>query len=401
MKLFRSLAPLALAAALLAACGGGDPDVPGSGSPAGAPTARGNFTALISFGDSLSDVGAYTPAPAAFGIQGGKFTTNGPAGTVWVENLAASLGLLVTPGEVGFNGQSVKCPAALQSNVPAIQRSCTAYGQGGARVTNPNGIGRDPVTGAGALTVPVVEQIANHLANPAFNGRFADTDLIMVYAGNNDVFVQFGTFAAKAGQIQAQAGAGQITPEQAQALLFQAQTEAQEAMKTAAIELATLVKTQILAKGGKYVAVMTLSDIAETPFGNSPQVAPARTVLTDLSRIFNLWLRDQLTGQPVQIIDTFAMFKELNANATALGFTNTTLPACDAAKIAAATVTQDAPDGAITDGSSLFCSPTMLRDTPQASATTWFFADSVHPTTGGHKAISDAFTAQLRAFGWI
>jgi phospholipase/lecithinase/hemolysin len=37
----------------------------------------------------------------------------------------------------------------------------------------------------------------------------------------------------------------------------------------------------------------------------------------------------------------------------------------------------------------------------QASATTWFFADSVHPTTGGHKAISDAFTAQLRAFGWI
>lgn len=401
MKLFRSLAPVALAAALLAACGGGDPDVPGSGSPAGAPTTRGNFTALISFGDSLSDVGAYSPAPAAFGIQGGKFTTNGPTGTVWVENLATSLGLLVTPGEVGFNGQSVKCPAALQSTVPAIQRSCTAYGQGGARVTNPNGIGRDPATGAGALTVPVVTQIANHLANPTFGGRFADTDLIMVYAGNNDVFVQFGTFATKAGQIQAQAAAGQITADQANALLFQAQTEAQEAMKTAAIELATLVKTQILAKGGKYVAVMTLSDIADTPFGNSPQVAPARTVLTDLSRIFNLWLREALTGQPVKIIDTFAMFKDLNANATALGFTNTALPACDAAKIAAATVTPQAPDGAITDGSSLFCGPTALRDTPPASATTWFFADSVHPTTGGHKAISDAFAAQLRSFGWI
>ena len=95
MKLLRSLAPLALAAALLAACGGGDPDVPGSGSPAGAPSTRGNFTALISFGDSLSDVGAYSPAPGQFGIQGGKFTTNGPAGTVWVENLATTLGLLV------------------------------------------------------------------------------------------------------------------------------------------------------------------------------------------------------------------------------------------------------------------------------------------------------------------
>lgn len=64
MKLFRSLAPLALAAALLAACGGGDPDVPGSGSPSGAPTTKGNFTAFISFGDSLSDVGSYSPAPA-------------------------------------------------------------------------------------------------------------------------------------------------------------------------------------------------------------------------------------------------------------------------------------------------------------------------------------------------
>jgi outer membrane lipase/esterase len=401
MKLFRSLPPLALAAALLAACGGGDPDVPGSGSPSGAPTAPGNFTAFITFGDSLSDVGTYSPAPAQFQIQGGKFTTNGPAGTVWVENVAAALALPVTPAEVGFNGQSVKCPAALQSTVPAIQRSCTAYGQGGARVTDPNGIGRDPATGAGALTVPVVTQIANHLANPAFGGRFAETDLIMVYAGNNDVFVQFGTFAAKAAQIQAQALAGDITADQANALLFQAQTEAQEAMKQAAIEMGTLVKSEILGKGGRYVAVLTLSDIADTPFGNSPQVAPARAVLTDLSRIFNLWLRESLAGQPVQIIDTFAMFKDLTARAAALGFTNITLPACDAVKIAQATVTPQTPDGAITDGSSLFCGPDALRDTPAADANTWFFADSVHPSTGGHKAISDAFLAQLRAFGWI
>lgn len=402
MKLFRSLAPVALAAALLAACGGGDPDVPGSGSPAGAPTTRGNFTAIVSFGDSLSDVGTYAPFPGAFGIQGGKFTTNGPNGTVWVENVAAALGLPLTPGEVGFNGTSVKCPAALQSTVPAIQRSCTAYGQGGARVTNPNGIGHDPATGGGALTVPVVTQIANHLANPAFGGRFADTDLIMVYAGNNDVFVQFGTFAAKAGQIQAQAAAGQITSDQANALLFQAQTEAQEGMKTAAIELATLVKTQILAKGGKYVAVMTLSDIADTPFGNSPQVAPARTVLTDLSRIFNLWLREGLTGQPVRIVDTFTRFKDLATNPSAYGITNVTIPACDGVKIAAATTTSpQVPGGPITDGSSLFCGPNQLRDTPPASATTWFFADSVHPTTGGHKAISDGVLEELRSFGWI
>jgi phospholipase/lecithinase/hemolysin len=37
----------------------------------------------------------------------------------------------------------------------------------------------------------------------------------------------------------------------------------------------------------------------------------------------------------------------------------------------------------------------------QADPNTWLFADSVHPSTGGHRAMSDAFLAQLLAFGWI
>ena len=108
MKHIRSWAPLALAALLLSACGGGDPDVPGSGSPSGAPTTKGSFSAVVSFGDSLSDVGAYSPATSLTGngaapYFGGKFTTNnGSVGTVWVENIAASLSLLVTPHQVGF-----------------------------------------------------------------------------------------------------------------------------------------------------------------------------------------------------------------------------------------------------------------------------------------------------------
>ena len=81
MKQIRSWAPSALVSLLLAACGGGDPTVPGSGSPAGAPTTKGTFTAVVSFGDSLSDVGTYTPATAIPGTSppiylGGKFTTN-------------------------------------------------------------------------------------------------------------------------------------------------------------------------------------------------------------------------------------------------------------------------------------------------------------------------------------
>ena len=81
-------------------------------------------------------------------------------------------------------------------------------------------------------------------------------------------------------------------------------------------------------------------------------------------------------------------------------YTRCPVPACDAVKIAAATTTDpQLPGGPITDGSSLFCGPDQLRDTPPASATTWFFADSVHPSTGGHRAISEGVLADLRSFG--
>lgn len=383
-----------LAAALVAACGGSDqPYVPGSGVTLGAPATKGSFRALVTFGDSLSDIGTYAPATSIAGngqapYLGGKFTTNGPDGTVWVENLAASLGLVVTPAEVGFAGTSVKCPAAAS---PALASTCTAYAQGGARVTNPSGIGR----AGGALTVPVVTQIANHLAR---FGSFKDSDLILAYAGSNDVFAQFGAFSTKATQIQTAAARGQISADEASAQLFAAQTEAQYGMKQAALELAGYVREQIVAKGGRYVGVMTLSDIADTPFGSTVP-ASARPVLSDLSRIFNLWLREGLVGAPVQIVDTFPLLKDLYQNPGRFGFVNNTGVACDGAKIAALTGNR------ITDGTSLFCNATpgvpfnTLRS--GASTTTWAFADGVHPTSGGHRALSDAFRAQLQSFGWI
>jgi phospholipase/lecithinase/hemolysin len=403
MNAVRLLSACVLSALLLAACGGSDPDVPGTHPPAGAPTTKGNFTSIVSFGDSLSDVGTYAPATSIAGTGqppffGGKFTTNetstgapdaNPLGKVWVEDLAATLGLVVTPAEVGFNGTSVQCPIAAAA--PSLATTCTAYGQGGSRVTDPVGIGHN-ADGSGALTVPVVQQIANHLARFS---SFKDTDLILVYAGNNDVFTQFSAFAAKAAQIQSDPS---LSSDQMNLQLFAAQQAAEGAMKQAALELASAVRTEILAKGGKYVAVMTLSDIAQTPFG-ATLPATARPVLTDLSEVFNLWLREGLAGQPVQIIDTFALFQELATNAAALGFVNTTTPACDATKISAIT------GGAVTDGSSLFCNATPGAPynglVAGADVNTWFFADSVHPTTGAHKAIADAFLAQLQSFGWI
>lgn len=398
MRMIRGWGLSLLTAALLAACGGGEVAVPGSGAPAGAPTTKGAFTAVVSFGDSLSDVGAYAPATSLAGngqapYFGGKFTTNSATATIWVENLALALGLAVTPAEVGFNGQSVQCPAAAIS--AALAATCTGYGQGGSRVTDANGIGRDPVTGAGALTVPVKTQIANHLAR--FNS-FKASDLILVFAGNNDVFTQFGTFSATATQVQADAAAGKITADQANGLLLNAQLAAQAELKKTAFELAGYVKSEILAKGGKYVMVMNLPDSAQTPFGTTLP-ASAKPVLTGLVDVFNLWLREGLTGQPVLWSDARAFFGDVYMNPSKYGFVNNTVPACDAGKIAAIT------GGAVTNGSSLFCNSTAgapyngLRD--GADVATWAFADGVHPTTGGHKVLSDETIRQLKAAGWL
>lgn len=388
-----------LGSVLLAACGGDDVTVPGTTPPTGAPTAKGNFTSLVSFGDSLSDQGSYAPATSLSGngqapFFGGKFTVNldHNGGTIWVENLATTLGLAVFPAEMGFAGQSVKCPVKFV--VPAAAALCTSYGQGGSRVTNPAGIGNNG--GAGALTVPMVKQIDNHLA--AFGGKFNATDLIVVWGGNNDVFVQFGAFGAAAAAIQADAMAGKIGADEANKRLYDAQTAAQEGMKRAAQELTGYVRDKILAKGGKYVTVFNLPDSSLTPFGSTLPV-DARGVLTTLVDTFNLWLRDGLGGQPVKLVDQNTAGKAVYANPGQYGLTVNTVPTCDATAISAIT------GGAVTDGSSLFCNGTPgvgyygLR--AGANLNTWQFADGVHPTPGGHKVISDYVTSQLRAFGWI
>ncbi len=279
MRSIRTLGSLAVAALLLVACGGGDPYVPGSGATTGGPTAKGTFTAVVSFGDSLSDLGTYTPATAIPNTNpqlyfGGKFTTNSATSTVWVENIATSLGVIITPAEVGFAGQSVKCPAAAN---PALANTCTGYAQGGALATDPDGVRH----GSGSLTVPLKTQIANHIAR---FGSFKDSDLILVQGtGGNEVFklmdtsdpTSFGSFVV---QVLTQAQTGAITPEQASALLFQPQLAAQEVMKQAALDTAGYVRNEVLAKGGKYVAVTNMPRRMRPGFSTSSRTLAVRMV---------------------------------------------------------------------------------------------------------------------------
>ncbi len=169
-----SLAMVAVAA-ILAGCGS---------STGGDQTVKTKFSAQVTFGDSLSDVGTY----AVGGIQqigGGKFTINGnntainPAltGKNWTELMAAQLGLPAPcPAQTGLTGD-----ATVGLSAPIIFKStCFGYAQGGARVTNPDGTDH----AKGFSTVPVAVQIQNHLA--IVGGKFKGDELVLVMAGGND-----------------------------------------------------------------------------------------------------------------------------------------------------------------------------------------------------------------------
>jgi phospholipase/lecithinase/hemolysin len=198
--------------------------------------------------------------------------------------------------------------------------------------------------------------------------------------------------------VGADLAAGRITAEQAAANTAAARAGALTEMKNVGRQLGALVTNNIVGQGAKYVAVMNIADISTTPYGSTLS-ADNKALLRDMSAELNSWAADSLTGVPVRIYDSRAGFASIISNPGSVGITNVTVPACDAAKISAIT------GGKVTDGSSLFCNATPgvpfngIRT--GADVNTWFFADGVHPTTGGHVALGGAVLASLRSWGWI
>jgi outer membrane lipase/esterase len=183
-----------LTAAALAACGG-------NGSTGGDQALKTKFTAQVSFGDSLSDVGTYNVG----GVQtagGGKFTINGDntakdptlTGKNWTELVAAQLGVgAPCAAQTGLDGDPAKNYQVAIVDKP----TCFNYAQGGARVTNPIGPHNKATgDGYGHLTVPVATQIARHLARKG--GKFDGTEIVTVMAGGNDVLMQLAGLSAGA-----------------------------------------------------------------------------------------------------------------------------------------------------------------------------------------------------------
>lgn len=448
MRQFKILGVAMAAALLVAACGGGSDSIQ-------APAIK--YTSLVSFGDSLSDVGTYkVGAVAAYG--GGTYSVNGIGGALpsknWTELIAAQIGLAAPcPAQTGLNSAIALGGPIAVVDFPA----CRNYAQGGARVTDPVGPGSAaaPVNSPlGQLTVPIVTQIANHLARV---GSFSGTELVTVMAGGNDALRLLDTLVANATAAGSQAfasslidqlAAGATNPATAaQAIGLALQTEAANpahtdasvvaaAVGAAAVQpgnsavaspavygpmvataqaagatagaayaktngaaqavfpmgeagkqLAGYIKTQIVGKGAKHVAVVNLPDLSSTP-SSTGQSADTQGLILNMVIYFNEALAYELRDTAgVQIIDAFTDVRSQIANPTTYGLTNVTGTACN--------LTAPSPNAL---GSSLVCNASNLN---LGDVSKYLFADTVHPTPYGYKLLADLVTKNLTRVGWL
>jgi phospholipase/lecithinase/hemolysin len=334
------IATASAAFAFIAACGGGGDD--NNSTPPGGVKLQ-----IVSFGDSLSDVGTYAPVAAA-NFGGGRFTTN--PGQVWVQNVAQYYGDTLTPAMTGGFG------------VAPVAQSGLGYAQGGSRVTNPVGIGHNttnPADYSGALTVPVAQQVTNYLAA---HGSFNSGQLVIINGGANDILYNLEAVQA-----------GAITPAAATAAIGQA-----------AIDLAGVIG-RVLQSGATHVLVSDVPDIGTTPQGMM-STPTNKALLTQASLGFNQALAAALTQtglmSKVIYLDIVPALANITANYAQFGFAvSNTGTACNLQAMAAAAAKFGEPDPQ-DFATSLFCSPETL--TVAGADQSYMYADTVHPTTHLH-----------------
>jgi len=357
-----------LGAVILAGCGRT------SRTQDGVPT----FSRLVSFGDSLSDLGTYRVGDVK-AAGGGKYTVNtasGPTAEIWTELLAIQFALPAPcPAQTGLDGTGNNSQMP-----PKNSADCFSYAQGGAMVTNPVGIGNkqsstSAIASVGPLTVPVSQQIQNHLT--AVGGRFTGSEVVFVWAGGNDFFTWFGAVGQAAAAAAAKATASGATA--AGVAAAAAQTEVSlENMRTAGAEMAAYVQTKLIDNGARYVVVLSVPDVNASPF--AAQYPGNTAVIAALVDSFNTQLKAGLTSPQVLYIDLVQATANQINHPSDFGISNVSKAACGTA-------------------SGLICTEATAAATA-ADTSRYFYADSVHPTPYGHALLANLVHQQMYARGW-
>ncbi len=387
------------AALVLTGCGGGGGET--SSNSIG-------FSSMVSFGDSLSDVGAYKVGNVA-AAGGGKWTVNSAITQNWTELVAAQYKLPAPcPAQTGLPSLIPQLPAVAVQNFS----TCRNYAQGSSRVTSPAGPGSFAIqqavlqatgspaaaaqaAGLGLMALPVVNQMANHLTN--VGGSYSGKELVTVFAGGNDVFLNLngvssaaagGAGAVGAAQFAGWSPAVQSAVAAGGAAAVNAAAQAAVAgMAQAATELVAAINTQVLAKGAKYVVVLNVPDVSTTPFGAALD-ASSKGLIVNMTTAFNNTLSQGLAGKPgIVMVDANTQGRDQVANPAAYALSNVTTAACS----------KTSPANPL-GGSSLTCTASSLVP---GDTSKYLFSDDVHLTPYGYQLLAQFVTKNLAVAGWL
>jgi phospholipase/lecithinase/hemolysin len=324
----------AVAISVISGCGGGGGS--SSNSSSTATPAGGINLQIVSFGDSLSDVGTYAPLASAVG--GGRFTTN--PGQVWTQDVAQ------------YYGDTLTAAFTIDFTHKLTAQSGLGYAEGGATVATPANQSDFLTDVIGNVEMPVNQQVSSYLSA---HGSFKTNQLVLVWAGANDVL--------RAG----------------------APPAATQTVQTAATTLAQVVG-QIVQNGGTHVVVVNLPNIGLSPDGLASSDGGAN--FTQLSGLFNSTLTTALQTNGLQSkviqVDAYTWLNQIIANFQANGFAvSNTGQACDPKKTP--------------DNTSLLCSPATYVSANADQ--TYMFADDLHPTTHLHTLFAQFVEQQIAKSG--
>jgi outer membrane lipase/esterase len=384
------------AALLVTACGGGG----------GETNTKVSFTSMVSFGDSLSDVGSYKVGTIA-AAGGGLFTVNGAVtGAVnWTELLAGQLNLAAPcPAQTGLKSTISSIPAVTVVD----NTSCTNYAQGSSRVTSiyaPNSYAVGVATSQpsiGLMAVPVQTQIATQLTA---HGNYTGKELVTVLAGANDIFMHLNAVSAVSNWVTGVSGNTSTTALAAATLAGWSTAElttisaggaaAVQAAATAAVthsglaagELASAILTSVTGKGAQYVVVVNIPAIEKTPLGLSLSTS-SQTLLQTMVTTFNSTLQTALAStSSVLIVDAYAQSIDQYNNPAQYGLVNVTTPMCSATGNILGKVY------------ALTCNTTNIVSGQDLATSE--YADDVHPTPAGYKLLNRLVALKMAAKGWL
>ena len=222
------------------------------------------------------------------------------------------------------------------------------YAQGGAKINSDS-----LSTPTGFAQRPISTQVTEFLSANA--GQSAANKIILIQGGANDAFQNLAMYSG-----------GYITQAQLAGLTQQS-----------VVDFVTQIAKLSLLSGSQQIIVQNMPNLGVTPAFQSLG-ATAAAGATQLAQGFNAGVVQGLTktGVSVVLLDNYSLISEVVANPTAYGFTNVTGVAC-------------------TVSSSLFCSSNTLVSPDAAS--TYVFADGVHPTTAAQKLSAQYALSVLKA----